>query len=379
MSKPSFGLLQVLVLVSGLWIVAASALAKGETSELEKLAAMPQAVSNNAVALVPNESGFHLYSALGLTSGKTWQDTSSAAYQFDSQTGRWSNAGELPGPGGRLAASAVVVNGHVYVFGGYTVAEDGSEQSTPGVYRLEPASGQWRRFSDMPVPVEDSVVLVHQDRYIYLVSGWHDLGNVNLVQVLDTHDGAWRQATPWPGDPVFGHAGALSGGRMLICDGVKIEYSADDAPRKFLPSSECWLGVISPDNFRRIDWRTLGPHPGPARYRMAAGADDSGRIFFAGGSVNPYNFDGVGYDGKPSEPEAGLFSYNLKAGAWECHGDLAVATMDHRGMPWNKGWFYLPGGMRKGQKVSSEVLRFRPAQARTCRAAPQQVSERSPE
>ena len=51
------------------------------------------------------------------------------------------------------------------------------------------------------MPVEDAVLLVYLDRYIYLVSGWHDLGNVNLVQVLDTANGTWQQATPWPGAP----------------------------------------------------------------------------------------------------------------------------------------------------------------------------------
>ena len=38
----------------------------------------------------------------------------------------------------------------------------------------------------MPVPVDDSVALSYKERYIYLISGWHNDGNVNLVQVYDT-------------------------------------------------------------------------------------------------------------------------------------------------------------------------------------------------
>jgi hypothetical protein len=38
----------------------------------------------------------------------------------------------------------------------------------------------------MPVPVDDDISLPYQSRYIYLISGWHNDGNVNLVQLYDT-------------------------------------------------------------------------------------------------------------------------------------------------------------------------------------------------
>ena len=80
-----------------------------------------------------------------------------------------------------------------WLFGGYTVAADGSEESMAGVYRIRPGEPELQWVTNMPVPVEDSVLLVYQDRYIYLVSGWHDLGNVNLVQVLDTQTLTWTR------------------------------------------------------------------------------------------------------------------------------------------------------------------------------------------
>ncbi len=195
-------------------------------SQIEGLANLPVPISNNAVALRPRGGGYEIVSALGLEFGKTWQDASSKAFRYASQTGQWESIQPVPGPAGRLAASAVTVAGEVYVFGGYTVAEDGSEKSVPQVHKLQQDSGEWQEFTRMPIPVEDSVLLVYQDRYVYLLSGWHDLGNVNLVQVLDTRDGSWRQATPYPGAPVFGHAGGISGNRLLVCDGVRIDISA---------------------------------------------------------------------------------------------------------------------------------------------------------
>ena len=43
----------------------------------------------------------------------------------------------------------------------------------------------------MPVPVDDAVAVTYADRFIYLISGWHDLGNVNLVQRYDTETDTW--------------------------------------------------------------------------------------------------------------------------------------------------------------------------------------------
>jgi N-acetylneuraminic acid mutarotase len=352
--------------ILGFALLFAGQLCADSVTAVERLAPLPQAISNNAVSILPDEEEYRLVSALGLGSGKSWEDTSSQSFLYQSATQNWSNLDAIPGPDGRLAASAITVAGKVYLFGGYTVAKDGSEQSTPEVFQLNESTGQWLKFAQMPVPTEDAVLLAYQDRYIYLVSGWHDLGNVNLVQVLDTQTATWQQATPYPGAPVFGHAGALSERSMVICDGVQIRYAAEGTARQFLSSDECWLGEISEENVRRISWQPLPAHPGQARYRMASGNDDSNRIWFAGGSHNPYNFDGIGYDGKPAEPLAALFSFNTKSQTWSCHGKLEVATMDHRGLPWHGGWFYLIGGMRAEQTVSAEVIRFRPPMEQPC-------------
>lgn len=347
------------VLIIGLLALFATPTLIAQTIQYEILAALPQPVSNNAVALLSNENGVFLYSFLGLGSGRKWSDTSSAAAVLSPGDESWTELSPVPGGSGRLAASAVSAAGAVWVFGGYTVDADGGEVSVPGVYRIHPGESELQWVTDMPVPVEDSVVLAHMDRYVYMVSGWHDLGNVNLVQVLDTKTMKWAQATPWPGAPVFGHAGGISKGQMLVCDGVRIQYPAGESPRKFLPSNQCWSGKIDSGNHRRIQWRPVSVHPGDARYRMAATGDSQQRIVFAGGSENPYNFNGIGYDGVAAEPETSVFAYSFKTGDWQLHGDLPHGSMDHRGLPFYDGWYYLVGGMRSEQTVVPEVLRFR--------------------
>jgi len=357
MRLPAIGLAAMLAVISAFAAVI----------ETGQLPALDHPVSNNAVTLVATADGDYLFSFLGLGRGKTWQDITSDAFVLEPGKDHWKALAPVPGPAGRLAASAVSVAGAAWLFGGYTVAVDGSEASTTGVYRIRPGESQLQRLTDMPIAVEDSVALAYQDRFIYLVSGWHDLGNVNLVQVLDTVTMQWTQATPWPGAAVFGHSGGISGAQMLVCDGVRIQYPEDDQPRQFLMSDQCWLGSIDIENHRRINWRPVPAHPGAARYRMAATGDPENRVVFAGGSTNPYNFNGIGYNGDPADGETGVFSYDLSSGQWQCHGDLLQNTMDHRGLPNSDGWYYLAGGMHAPQLPVAVVLRFRPNAASTCR------------
>ena len=215
---------------------------------------LPQPVTNNVVAVVGNEGREYIVSLLGLGPGKTWRDLRSGGYLHAVGTNRWDALPEIPDGEGRLAAAAATVDGAVLIFGGYTVAEDGGEKSTPYVYRLDIASRSYQRLADMPTPVDDSVALVHRDRYVYLVSGWHDVDNVPLVQMYDVALDRWRPATPFPGTPVFGHAGGIVGDTMLIADGVGVSGMVD-GKRQFGAVHQAVRGDIDPANPAVIAWR----------------------------------------------------------------------------------------------------------------------------
>jgi N-acetylneuraminic acid mutarotase len=324
-------------------------LAAGESASAPP--ALPEPVSNNAVAAVRGDDREYIVSLFGLGPGKTWRDLRADGDLHEVGTDRWRPLPPVPDRRGRLASMAVAVGGAVYVFGGYTVAEDGSESSTPEVFRLQVPDGRYERLADMPIPVDDTVALVYADRYVYLASGWHDVDNVALVQVYDTRENRWRRATGWPGTPVFGHAGAIAGHRMLVCDGVRVV--SEPGRGRYAPSDECWQGTIDPENPLAIAWQRAPAHPGPARYRMAAFAQ-AGRFVFVGGSANPYNYDGVGYDGRPSEPSAGLLVFDAAGGAWSAADGPAV--MDLRAVAVTSEGIHVIGGMRGGQRVASDVI-----------------------
>jgi N-acetylneuraminic acid mutarotase len=318
---------------------------------------LPVAVSNNAVALVGDESHYRMYSFLGLLTGKTWRDVTDRAFEYDSVRQSWEEIAPVPGGQGRLAGTAQTVAGKVYVLGGYTVAEDGSEVSWPGVYRLDPESRQYTELSPMPVPVDDTVSAVYQDRYLYLVSGWHDKDNVDDVQIYDTREDRWMQATPYPGPALFGHAGGLVDNQLLICDGVKVVPLPEEGKRDFVISDVCYLGVINRANLTEIEWQQIAAHPGPPLYRAAA-AGVGDRVVFSGGSDTPYNYNGIGYDGNPASALTTVLSFEPASQTWSHLPNLKRESMDHRGLLVLAGQGLIVGGMSGDQRLTSEVQQY---------------------
>lgn len=321
---------------------------------------LPRALANNAVAAVPMDGRLTLFSFLGLDSTRRWTGIVRDAFRWERGSGAWRRIAPVPGREGRLAATAQALRGRIYLLGGYTVGAAGDEVSLPNVDIYDPASGSWSSGAAIPVPVDDAVSGVWRDSLVYLVSGWSQRDNVADVQVYDPGRDRWSAATPIPGSPVFGHAGGIVGDAIVYCDGVRVDPSRD--PR-FVLTEECWRGDIDPDHPERIAWGRLPPHPGGPKYRAAAGAVPArGLVVFAGGTDNPYNYDGVGYDGRPSAPSAATFAYDVVMGRWLLGPRKARPTMDHRGLVGAGDRYYVVGGMTSGREVTAHVgeLRLEP-------------------
>ncbi len=327
-----------------------------------KLDPLPVPVSNNAVAvLYGQDAGTKIFSFMGVGAKKTWDAVTTSAYELDVKTGKWEEKRPVPGVVGRLAASAVALGGQVFIFGGYVVDAQGEETTLPDVNVFVPFENRYYRGKDIPVPVDDAVIGVYRDRYIYLIGGWSKNEAVRNVQVYDTDKDEWMQATPLPGTPVFGHAGAILGDTIIYVDGAY--RNPDSKGPKYLASSECWMGKIPSSkraNITRIEWTKLPAHPGDARYRIAAGADPrekkKGKIYFSGGTDNPYNYNGIGYDGQPAEPSPVTFAFDPRSETWETVDEhTPEPTMDHRGLLVTQRGLVMVGGMEKGQQVTSKV------------------------
>lgn len=339
---------------------------------------LPQAVSNNAVAMVHANKQTYLLSFMGLGKGKDYQDVHNLAWSLaiDSTAPQWQSIKAVPHVAplsGRLASVAVGIKEYAYVFGGYTVAENHDEISTVDNYQYSISNNSYQRIADMPVAVDDTTAATYQQRYIYLFGGWHNDGNVNLVQVYDTQTDIWAQASPIPAPAVFGQVVGIVGNQLVLCDGVKVQPNIN-ARRSYQASPVCLLGEINPNNHLRIDWQLL-PHYSiinlpagqsasqsntpTAHYRMAATGiktPKGGQIVFLGGSDNPYNYSGIGYNGLPSEPGKYQYRFDLASKQWLTPHTLSQPSMDHRGLLCWQNTLLRVGGMLAQQNVSDQVL-----------------------
>jgi N-acetylneuraminic acid mutarotase len=336
--------------------------------EEPKLSPLPAPVSNNAVAISHDEGGARIYSFMGIGPKKNWDAITNSAYEMDPQSGKWTEKRPVPGVAGRLAASAVALHDQVFIFGGYVVDAQGGETTVSDLNVFVPLENRYYRGKDVPVPVDDAVVGLYRDRYIFLIGGWSTTTGdaVRNVQVYDTDKDTWMQATPIPGTPVFGHAGAIVGNTMVYVDGA---YKNPNGPSpKYVASSECWMGRLPSSkkgDVTKIRWTKLPAHPGNARYRIAAGAGPelrkAGRIYFSGGTDNPYNYDGIGYNGQPAEPSAITFAFNAYSEKWETiNENTPEPTMDHRGLLVSRRGLVIVGGMEKGQQVTAKARVIKP-------------------
>jgi hypothetical protein len=258
------------------------------------------------------------------------------------------------GPPGRLASVAVGVQDELLLVGGYTVGADGTEVSVPGIDVW--SAGQWSPGPTMLTPVDDAVAAVWRDRWLVLVSGWSNDDNVGHVQLYDVETELWSTGTPIIGEPVFGHAGAMVGDTLVYCGGVRVVPAKDGGKRSFAANPGCYAGTFR-DNAGEIKWRELPPHAGNGRYRMAAGATGD-LVVFAGGTGHPYNYDGIGYDGRPSKPVRDVFAWHVTEQRWLELPPLPEPSMDHRGLVEVNGSLVLVGGLDAQREPTTKVWRL---------------------
>ena len=316
-----------------------------------KIPQMPDAVTDNAVASLKN--GIEVYSLMGIGNKRTWDTVTNKIFILRLNTGKWTEGREVPGVAGRLGASAIGVRGQVFVFGGYTVDNQGDEFTIPDVNSYRPEDHRWYRAADIPVPVDQAVIGAIHDRYIYLIGGRSKHGPVNNVQVYDAENNTWSQATPSPGTPVFGHAGGISDETIVYVDGAR----KDDSGR-FIASDECWMGKIDKKDPDKITWTKLPSHPGPGRFGIvASGAEHEHRVLFSGGSATPHNFKNLDDQGKPAESSPVTFAFETHGDHWDTISeDTYDVRSDTRGIVFTPIGDLVLGGTLKNSAVSARVL-----------------------
>lgn len=320
-----------------------------------KIPALPAAVTANAVAGMKNHGRWTLYSFMGLGGKKSGSDISNDSYALEPGTQKWMPTRPVPGPVGRMGATAVVARDHIFLFGGFIADSSGQGAAIPDVNVYQPSADRWWRAADMPVPVGNAVAGVFLNRFIYILGGRANSGAIPNIQIYDAEKNKWRQGPPLPGYAVFGHAGAIVDDTIIYVDGAFTEPSPN-GPR-FVPTDECWLGKINRGNPEKIKWEKLPNHPGDARYGIAAGGSEKDhKIFFSGGSAQPFGYTGLTNEGKPADPSSMTFAFDLKSHEWQVVDDSTPQpVMDQHSLVVEDDGLVVIGGMEQGAQPTPRV------------------------
>jgi N-acetylneuraminic acid mutarotase len=320
-----------------------------------KLDPLPIAVSGNAVAGGKTEKTTYLYSFMGIGQKGTWDAVTNQAFSLNTDTGKWTELKPVPGPAGRVDAAAIAARGAVYLLGGFTVAGQGEQTSVPSMEMFLPGRGIWYRALDMPVAMDNTVIGVYRDRYIYTIGGRSQGNPVPTVQVYDAENDKWSEGTPLAGTAVFGHGGAILDDTIVYVDGAQLN-AAGNRPR-YAVATDAWMGKIDHKNPAKIAWTKLPPHPGAAHYQIAAAASEHDhKIYFSGGSEQLYGYTGKTYAGTPAEGSPLTFAFDVKTGKWEVITDKTPnPTVGNRALLATPKGLVRVGGMEAGGKVTANV------------------------
>lgn len=184
--------------------------------------------------------------------------------RFDAKTGEWQ---ALPAmPSGRSSHDAAVLDGKLYVVGGWRMAGPGTEDwhSTTLVCDLAQDQPEWKEIAPLPSPRRALAVAAYAGK-LYALGGMDDSNDTtNVVSIYDPQSNAWTSGPKLPGKPMDSFAASAFGtpaGLFATTTTGVIWRLADDGK----------------------SWQAVGKlnHPRMS-FRLVAGED--GKLYVVGGT-----------------------------------------------------------------------------------------------
>lgn len=153
--------------------------------------------------------------------------------RFDPKRGRWEQLVPLPEP--RSSHDAVIVDGELWVVGGWRIDRDGeSRWHTTALHR--PIAEPGAPWAAVDVPVKRRAhALVGVEGKLVVVGGMGTTGPTESVEVLDLASGTWSSAPDLPGVG-FGVA-AVALGNAVVASG------ADGVIWSWVPGAKRWSAI----------------------------------------------------------------------------------------------------------------------------------------
>lgn len=230
----------------------------------------------------------------------------------------------------RTENSAALLNGKIYVLGGFT-----PKGVTPRVDVWNPVLNNW----DLAVPLPQALhhtVAVAVNEKLYVIGGFEGSAwkPKSATHEYDPDLHRWLSKTPMP-TPRGAHAAAVIDGKIHLVGGARrklFNLVNTDAHEAYDPATD--------------SWETLPPLPTPRDHLTATVAN--GKLFAIGGRID------VNYNNNLNSNE----SYDPKTRKWEKHAPLPTARSGVTSQLLN-GWIHVLGG-ESGEGTFAENEAYNP-------------------
>lgn len=298
----------------------------------------------------------YIYSFGGIDSTKIYSGIHQASFRYDITSGQTLTLPNLPDTLGKIAMGVSRIGDIIYITGGYHVYADGNEKSSDKVHRFDINTNTFLEDgTNIPVATDDHVQAVWRDSLIYLITGWHDTGNIPDVQIYDPANDNWQMGTEVPNSAYksFGASGSIIGDTIYYFGGA---YSSAG----FNIQNRLRKGVINPNDPTDITWSISTPDQNTKGYRMAS-TTIGNEVHWIGGSNTTYNFNGIAYNGSGGvEPNNRDLFISISADEiFNQYGNTSPIPMDLRSIAKvNDTTQYIIGGMLSGQNVTNKVFKL---------------------
>ncbi len=261
-----------------------------------------------------------IYVVGGFEQSSSWRSLQSSASTkvevYDPVTNRWSSRPDLPI--GLHHAGAAVLDGDLYVVGGFTVSEDTLWNPSDRVFRFNPADEAWTERAPLPTARGGLAVTTLRGK-LYAVSGYDGQRNPAAVEVYDPALDHWSSVAPLPTPRDHLAAVAIDETLYAIGGRVRLNYlenlstveAYDAASNQWIPKADMptprsgiaagvvngWAYVFGGEsgegtfhqneryNARLNRWQTMAPMP-TARHGLGAAAI-AGHIYVLSGGPQP--------------------------------------------------------------------------------------------
>ena len=232
-----------------------------QTNKWRDRARGPEGLTHQGIAVLNGK----IYVAGGFAAGRHMVPSASV-FSYDPATDKWQTLAPLSAPRG--APALAVVGGMIHAIGGRVMGEEAT-LATHEVYN--PATNSWRPAAPLPT-ARDHVGIFVVDGKIHVIGGrtTDANSNVGLHDIYDPATDKWASGPPMP-TPRSSVAFAEYHGMLFLAGG-----ECRMAERKGYDEVEAY-------DTKNNRWLTFPPLPSPRHGFTAAVAAD--KLFFIGGSV----------------------------------------------------------------------------------------------